>query len=169
MQRRRFLRPRERYIRRGLQLVHVDEGGFAPSVTRRCRYAPKGQRVDGLTSGHSRPRTSLIAARIGPDCEEPFLFEGTYDGAVFNAWLKVRLCPCLTREHLVILDNGAFRKSPEAAQRIEHAGTTLLFLRPYSPDPNPIEHDFAALKKHRAYQDTATVHVGQSSSQSLPR
>lgn len=144
-------------MRRGLQLVHVDECGFAPSVTRRYGYAPTGQRVYGLTSGHRRPRTSLIAARMGPDFEEPFLFEGTCDTAVFNSWLKARLCPRLTREHLVIMDNAAFHKSPETAHLIHHTGATLLFLPPYSPDLNPIEHDFAALKKHREYQETASI------------
>ena len=137
--------------------MHVDECGFAPSVTRRYGYAPKGQRVYGLTSGQRRPRTSLIAARIGPDFEEPFLFEGTCDAAVFNSWLNARLCPRLTREHLVIMDNAAFHKSPETAQLIERTGATLLFLPPYSPDLNPIEHDFAALKKHREYQETASI------------
>lgn len=88
-----------RYIRRGLQLVHVDECGFAPSVTRPYGYAPKGQRVDGLMSGHRRPRTSQIAARIGPAFAEPVLFEGTCDAEVFNAWLNARLCPRLTPGH----------------------------------------------------------------------
>ena len=137
--------------------MHVDEGGFAPSVTRRYGYAPKGQRVSGLPSGHSRPRTSLIAARIGPDFAEPVLFEGTCDAEVFNAWLQARLCPRLTREHLVIMDNAAFHKSPETAHLIAHTGATLLFLPPYSPDLNPLEHDFAALKKHREYQETVSL------------
>jgi len=78
LHRRRFLRLRERYRRRGLQVVYIEECGFAPSGTRRYGYAPKGQRVYGrLISGHRRPRTSLIAARIGPAFEEPFLFEST--------------------------------------------------------------------------------------------
>jgi putative transposase len=157
LQRRKFLRLRERYIRRDLQSVHVDECGFTPFVTRRYGYAPKGQRVYGLTSGHRRPRTSLIAARIGPDFAEPFLFDGTCDAAVFNSWLRARLCPRLTREHLVIMDNAAFHKSPETAQLIRHTGATLLFLPPYSPDLNPIEHDFAALKKHWEYHETASI------------
>jgi putative transposase len=157
LHRRKFLRLRERYIRRGLQPVHVDECGFTPSVTRRYGYAPKGQRVYGLTSGHRRPPTSLIAARIGPDFAEPFLFDGTCDAAVFHSWLQARLCPRLTPEHLVIMDNAAFHKSPETAQLIRHTGATLLFLPPYSPDLNPIEHDFAALKKHREYHETASI------------
>jgi len=157
LQRRRFLRLRERYIRRGLQLVHVDEGGFTPSVIRRYGYAPKGQRVYGLPSGHRRPRTSLIAARIGPDFAEPVLFEGTCDADVFNSWLKTRLCPRLTRAHLVIMDNAAFHKSPATAQLFQDTGATLLFLPPYSPDLNPIEHDCAALKKRREYHETASL------------
>jgi transposase len=51
----------------------------------------------------------------------------------FNSWLKTRLCPRLTPEHLVIMDNAAFHKSPETAHLIHHTGATLLFLPPYSP------------------------------------
>ena len=156
-QRRRFLRRRARYVQRGLQPVHIDECGFAPSVIRRYGYAPKGQRVYGLTSGHRRPRTSLLAARIGQDFAEPVLFEGTCDTEVFNSWLKTRLCPRLTHKHLVIMDNAAFHKSSATVQLIEDTGATLLFLPPYSPDLNPIEHDFAALKKHREYDGTASI------------
>lgn len=127
------------------------------STARRSGYAPKGHRVDGLVSGHQRPRTSLIAAHMDGRLREPLLFEGTCDTVVFNAWLKTRLCPRLTVQHLVIMDNAAFHKSPETAELIKATGATLLFLPPYSPDFNPIEHDFAALKKRREYQDHATL------------
>ncbi|NOU08472.1 MAG: hypothetical protein HOO98_00420 [Nitrospira sp.] len=55
------------------------------------------------------------------------------------------------------MDSAAFHTLPETAQLIEMTGSTLLFLAPYSPDLNPIEHDFAALKKRREYQDQATL------------
>ena len=87
----------------------------------------------------------------------PCLFEGTCDTAVFNAWLKTRLCPRLNAQHLVIMDNAALHTSPETAPLIEATGATLLFLAPYSPDLNPIEQDFAALKKRREYQEQATL------------
>lgn len=54
------------------------------------------------------------------------------------------------------MDNAAFHTSPETVYLIAATGATLLFLAPYSPDLNPIEHDFAALKKRREYQDQAT-------------
>ena len=125
-------------------------------MARRYGYAPKGQRVDGLVSGHRRPRTSLIAARMDGRLAEPYLFERTCDTVVFNAWLKTRLCPGLNAQHLVIMDNAAFHASLQTARLIEQIGATLLFLAPYSPDLNPIEHDFAALKKRREYQEQAT-------------
>ena len=156
-QRKQFLRLRERFFRRGKRPVPIDECGCASSTARRYGYAPKGQRVDGLVSGHRRPRTSLIAARMDGRLEEPLLFEGTCDTVVFNTWLQTQLCPRLNAQHLVILDNATFHKSPETAQLIAATGATLLFLPPYSPDFNPIEHDFAALKKHREYHETASL------------
>ena len=149
LRRKQFLRLRERFVRRGKQPVYIDECGFASSTVRRYGYAPKGQRVDGLVSGHRRPRTSLLAARMEGRLAEPVLFDGTCDTSIFNAWLKTRLCPRLNTHHLVIMDNAAFHTSPETAQLIAATGATLLFLAPYSPDLNPIEHDFAALKKRR--------------------
>ncbi|MBS0152907.1 MAG: transposase [Nitrospira sp.] len=128
-----------------------------PSAVRRYGYAPKGQRVDGLVSGHRRPHTSLLAARMDGRLVEPCLFEGTCNTVVFNTWLKTRLCPRLNAHHLVIMDNAAFHTSPETAQLIETTGATLLFLAPYSPDLTPIEQDFAALKKRREHQEQATL------------
>lgn len=156
-QRKQFLRLRERFFRRGKQPVHIDECGFASSTARRYGDAPKGHRVDGLVSGHRRPRTSLIAARMEGRLEEPLRFEGTCATGVFNTWLQTRLCPRLTAQHLVIMDNATFHKSPETAQLIEETGATLLFLPPYSPDLNPIEHDFAALKKRKEYQEHVAI------------
>ena len=155
--RKQFLRLRERFVRRGKHPVYIDECGVASSTARRYGYAPKGHRVEGVVSGHRRPRTSLLAARIDGRLEEPLLFEGTCDTEVFNLWLQTQLCPRLTAQHLVIMDNAAFHKSPATAKLIEETGATLLFLSPYSPDFNPIEHDFAALKKRREYQATVPL------------
>ncbi len=54
------------------------------------------------------------------------------------------------------MDNAVFYVSPETVHLISATDATLLVLAPYSPDLNPIEHDFAALKKRRDYQDQAT-------------
>jgi transposase len=155
--RKNFLRLRERFARRGKTFIYVDESGFDPCVTRRYGYGPKGQRIYGLVSGHRRPRTSLIAARIGTGFEEPFLFEGTCNAAVFNGWLARQLCPLLNEDHVVVMDNVPFHKGKRTAELIHGKGAALLFLPPYSPDLNPIEHDFGAIKKIREYKEHETL------------
>lgn len=137
--------------------MYLDESGFAPSVTRRYAYAPKGQRVYGLVAGRRKPRTSLIAARIGKAFEEPFLFEGPCNAEVFNGWLERQLAPLLNESHVVMMDNVAFHKGKTTAELIHHTGAALLFLPPYSPDLNPIEHDFAAIKKNRQYHEQLSI------------
>lgn len=107
---------RERARRRGKTLVYVDESGFEPTASRRHAYAAKGQRVQGLVSGHKRPRTSLLAARIGPRLEAPLLFDGTCNTVVFNTGLAQYLCPLLTPQHVVILDNAASTKALNPAR-----------------------------------------------------
>src|SRR5512143_1921289 len=94
------LRLRERYLRRGKTLVYIDESGFEPAVARRYGYAAKGKRVYGMVSGRRRPRTSLLAARVGANLEEPFLLEGSCNAEVFTGWLQRQLCPWLNDTHV---------------------------------------------------------------------
>ncbi|MGE3977718.1 MAG: transposase [Nitrospira sp.] len=127
LRRRGFLRLRERFLRRGKQPGYIAECGFAPATVRRYGDAPKGQRVNGLVSGHRRPRPARIAARMDGRRAAPCLFEDTCDPAVFNTWRQRRIGPRLNAHPLVIMANAAFHKSPETAQLIEH---TDLFARP---------------------------------------
>jgi transposase len=46
----------------------------------------------------------------------------------------------------VILDNARFHKSKKIEQMITEAGCTLLYLAPYSPDLNGIEHAWFPIK-----------------------
>lgn len=58
MKRKAYLRPCERYARRGKAFVYVDESGFAPCVSRRYGYGPKGKRVYGPIAGKKYPHLS---------------------------------------------------------------------------------------------------------------
>jgi transposase len=85
----------------------------------------------------------------------PFLFDGTTDSSVFNLWLKRNLVPHLDPGMTVIMDNASFHKHPDTEIIIKSASCNLLYLPPYSPDLNPIEHDFANLKRRRSlYPET---------------
>ncbi len=152
-----YLRLRERYARRGKIFVYIDESGFDPCTARRYGYSLRGKRVYGILAGKKYPRTSLIAARIGKNFKEPFLFQGTCNAEVFNAWLQQQLCPHLNNTYVVVMDNVSFHKGEETRELIKKTGAILLFLPSYSPDFNPIEHDFATIKKIREYNENATI------------
>ncbi len=49
------------------------------------------------------------------------------------------------------MDNARYHKTEQTKELIENTGAELLFLPPYSPDYNPIEHDFANIKRLRQY------------------
>ena len=50
---------------------------------------------------------------------------------------------------MIILDNAAFHKRTDIQNTLRHAGHTLEYLPPYSPDLNPIEHKWAQAKARR--------------------
>ena len=58
---------------------------------------------------------------------------------------------------VVVMDNATFHKSNKSKALIEEKGAALLFLPPYSPDLNPIEQDFGALKKIRQYNHEKSI------------
>jgi len=72
---------------------------------------------------------------------------GALDGPAFVAYVRELLAPTLRPGQVVILDNLSVHKAATARRLIEARGCRLLFLPPYSPDYNPIEHAFAKLKE----------------------
>jgi transposase len=86
----------------------------------------------------------------------PVLFQGSVTAQVFEQWLREQLLPSLTQPSVLVLDNAAFHRPVVVTKLMEEAGHRVLFLPPYSPDFNPIEGDFAALKKKRAYESPGT-------------
>ena len=138
--------------------VYVDECGFPSSELRRYAYAPRGLCVkDKISGSHRYTSTSLIAARIGDTFTAPVLFRGASDALAFNAWLEHQLCPLLDETHVVIMDNASFHKGSETARLIAETGASLLFLPPYSPELNPIEQDFANIKRRYQYNPETSI------------
>jgi transposase len=61
------------------------------------------------------------------------------NGEMFLAWVEQGLAPILRAGELVILDNLATHKIRGVREAMEARGAGLLYLRPYSPNFNPIE------------------------------
>ncbi|WP_284144052.1 IS630 family transposase [Ottowia testudinis] len=147
--RKHYLRRLCRAKRNGQPVVYMDETGFAASTHRTHARALGGQKVHGLQSAYSRPRTSVIGAYRDNKLIAPMLFEGTCNSAVFHDWVEQMLLPELVCGSVIVLDNAAFHTSKRTQRLIEQSGCELLFLPPYCPDLNPIEKLWGHLKRLR--------------------
>ncbi len=70
------------------------------------------------------------------------------DTCLFNIYLEELLLPVLKPGQIILMDNARYHKSTETQSLREKAGCQLLFLPPYSPELNPIEHTWASLKSY---------------------
>ena len=141
----------------GFSPVYVDESGFASETLRQHGYAVRGVCVSDVRSSQHYRRTSLIAPRLDENFTAPLLFTGSCNADRFNAWLAEALCPHLTSKHLVIMDNARWHKTARTQELITSRGARLLYLPPYSPDLNPIEHDFANIKRRWQYKHHLSI------------
>ncbi|MCR4624016.1 MAG: transposase [Alphaproteobacteria bacterium] len=91
-----------------------------------------------------------IRKKSGKISLAPLGYHTTCDAKLFNFWLKKMLVPCLKPGQTVIMDNASIHKTNTTRSIIEQAGCKLLFLPPYSPDLNPIEHLWANIKRKLA-------------------
>jgi transposase len=128
-------------------LVYVDESGIDTFAYRPYGYAKKGEKIYGAVSGKRYARESFVAAWCHKNILSPMCYQGTCTKALFETWVEEVLVPELKPGQTVILDNATFHKSEKVRHLIEAAGCALLYLPPYSPDFNPIEHFWANLKR----------------------
>lgn len=127
----------------------LDESGFSHSMPRTHGYADKGKRCFGTHDWGAKGRTNVIGALLAGTLLTVSLFETNIDTEIFDAWVIQDLIPKLPPGSIVVMDNATFHKSQSMQQALHKAGHTLLYLPPYSPDLNPIEHKWAQAKAHR--------------------
>jgi transposase len=129
--------------------VFLDESGIDEYLHRDYARAKRGKQVMVEILGRKYARVSVIAAWL-PHFKSmiaPYVFEGYTDAKRFNGWLEKCLLPELRPGQVIIMDNAAFHKSKKTKELIESVGCRLLFQPPYSPDLNPIEQQWAVLKR----------------------
>jgi transposase len=142
--------------------VYVDETGFDGPLVREYAYTTVGQRVLGERTGKRFARTSLIAGLKEGEPIAPMEFKGYCNTDVVLAWVQTMLIPSLKPGDVVIWDNATFHKSTRLAEAFEKANIGLVFLPPYSPDLNPIEHFWATLKSAIRSLNQPLLHISQA-------
>lgn len=112
-------------------------------------YAPRGQRCYGTHDWGAKGRTNVIGALCAGLLLTLSLFSSSINTLVFTSWLIQDLLPKLPPRSVLVMDNASFHKGILMQKAIAEAGHILLYLPPYSPDLNPIEHKWAQAKSIR--------------------
>ncbi len=76
----------------------------------------------------------------------PFVLDKPINRTAIETYVERVLVPELRPGDVVVMDNLSSHKGPRVREMIKAAGSSLLYLPPYSPDFNPIENAFAKLK-----------------------
>jgi len=142
-------------------MVYVDESGIDSSLYREYGRSLRGKRVNADIFGKKYERTSLVSGWLHSLKEfvAPYVFNGYTDSVRFNQWLEKCLLPALGPGWTIILDNASFHKGANTKELVEKAKCYLLYLPPYSPDFNPIEHQWATLKsRYRTFKQRGYDH-----------
>jgi len=137
------------YREKNINIIYIDESGFAFDMPRTHGYAAKGERCIGLHNWNARGRTNVIGAIIGKIFLTANLYNRTINTDVFHEWVVSKLIPNLPQNSVVVMDNATFHKRSYIQDTITNAGHILEYLPPYSPDFNPIEKKWAQAKKIR--------------------
>ncbi|MEM9424668.1 MAG: IS630 family transposase [Spirochaetota bacterium] len=130
--------------------MYVDESGFDNASSLGYGYSRKGSRSQGWVKGRATKRMSVIAGQREGKTLAPLVFEGNTNSEIFIKWIKDFLCPELEEGDKVVMDNASFHKSPKIRRILRKVGCGLIYLPPYSPDLNKIEHYWAKAKKYHA-------------------
>jgi transposase len=127
-------------------LIFIDETWAATNMTRRYGRCPRGLRLQAsVPQGHWK-LTTLVAGLRTSGISVPYVFDGAINGQRFRAYIEQMLAPTLAPGDIVLLDNLRSHKVAGVAEAIAAREAQLIYLPPYSPDLNPIEHAFAKYK-----------------------
>ena len=132
---------------RSEDLVFLDETGSHLGYTPTHAWAPRGQRARATAPVNRGENKTVIAAMTRDGVRALMRFDGGMTSVRFEGYVRHILAPTLRPGQVVIADNLRAHHVDGARAAIEERGARLLFLPPYSPDFNPIEHVFSKIKQ----------------------
>lgn len=127
-------------------LVFIDEMGVQLGLMRtRARAAP-GERAYGYKPFYRGSKVSVIGAITMSKVLAVMTLNDSMDAAAFKVYISKCLVPQLWKGAVVVMDNLPAHKVKAIAPLVEAVGAKILYLSPYSPEFNPIEHWWSQLK-----------------------
>jgi transposase len=109
-------------------------------------WGPRGQRVFGNKPGFAKNRVSFLSGLHVSQLCSPIVIEGYCTREIVEYYFESVLLPKIGRGKTIVLDNASYHKGGRLREIVEKAGCKLLYLPPYSPDLNDIEHFWFPVK-----------------------
>jgi len=128
------------------RLVFVDETGTNVTLTPLYGRALVGKRAVGKVPRNHRTNLTVVGAIALDGVRCLMAYEGGTTKVAFLRFTREALVPSLRRGDIVVMDNLSSHYAQGVREAIEEAGCSLLYLPPYSPELNPIEHTWSKLK-----------------------
>lgn len=127
--------------------VYVDETGVNQFLQRERGRAFRGKKVLDVRPGRRFKRQNIVGGMCGGRLLATLHYEHSTTATFFEYWFEEVLLPQIPRGYTVIMDNASFHRKKMLQNIACKSGINLLFLPPYSPDFNPIEHCWANMKR----------------------
>jgi putative transposase len=139
-------------------LVFLDEMGVLLGLMRTHGRAEPGERVYDFKAFYRGNKISVIGAMSLSKVLAVMTLDGSMDTAAFEMYVCQCLVPQLWPGAVVVMDNLPAHKAQSIEAAIEAVGARVLYLSPYSPEFNPIEHWWSQLKAFLRQFSPTTSH-----------
>ena len=141
-------------------LVFLDEMGVLLGLMRTHARALPGARAYDFKPFYRGSKVSVIGAVSASKVLAVMTMDASMDAAAFKVYVSNCLVPQLWEGAVVVMDNLPVHKVETIAPLIEAVGARVLYLSPYSPEFNPIEHWWSHLKAFlRQFSPTTSQRV----------
>ena len=134
--------------------------GVLLGLTRTHARSSSGIRVYDLKPFYRGAKVTVIGAVSLKQVLAVMTLNSSMDGEAFKVFVEKCLVPQLGSGAVVVMDNVPAHKVTSIEPLIQAIGASVLYLSPYSPDFNPIEHWWSQLKAFlRQFSPTTTIRV----------
>lgn len=127
-------------------LVFLDEMGILLGIMRDMARSEAGKRVYDFDCVYRGKRLNYIGAMSIRGILSLKVLPKSLNGELFKEFIGTELAPKLWEGAVVVMDNLKAHKVEGVKELIEARGGKVIYLPPYSPDFNPIEHLWWELK-----------------------
>ena len=127
-------------------LIFLDEMGVLLGIMRSRARSKKGERSYDIKPFYRGSRVTVIGAITNKKVIAMKTMKQSMNGEEFKKFVQEELVPKLWKGAVLVMDNLKAHKVEGVEKMIEAVGARVVYLSPYSPEFNPIEHLWWELK-----------------------